>query len=316
MFRVGDEELLEYRASLKRFIRFSSVVSASGDRRHANCDSGLSTDDSRLTRRLAPLTPIMSAISFCNFASFPASHTVATTISILLDATRAHVRFCARARRRAGAGECAHVAELARRYEAEGGILSAGSSTSCVSRPKTVRRGGAILEEGRRRRAHDDGATKPKASSFPSSFLRTLTAKLHTASASRYIDADRGACAIRIAGCSPFDLIQHEPEELARAAAEGCAARVRRRDPRRDLLVVPAVGDEQREGWIDTPTVRSNARTCKTPASGRARMSAFKSKDSVLMRPNGDGRLKILFPGPARVGTSHSVVWWDPRDLN
>ena len=78
-----------------------------------------------------------------------------------------------------------------------------------------------------------------------------MTAKIRSASASRYIDSERGACAIRIAGCSPFDLIQHEPEELARDEAEGVRLAYVAATRARDLLVVPAVGDEAREGWID-----------------------------------------------------------------
>ena len=96
-------------------------------------------------------------------------------------------------------------------------------------------------------------------------------------------------CAIRIAGCSPLDLIQHEPEELARDEAEGVRLAYVAATRARDLLVVPAVGDEEREGWIE-PMNRAiypatEARRQQAPAPG---CPEFRSKDSVLMRPNGD----------------------------
>ena len=57
-------------------------------------------------------------------------------------------------------------------------------------------------------------------------------------------------CAIRLAGCSPSDLIEHEAEE-ARDEAEGVRVAYVAATRARDLLVVPAVGDEEREGWIE-----------------------------------------------------------------
>jgi ATP-dependent exoDNAse (exonuclease V) beta subunit len=124
-------------------------------------------------------------------------------------------------------------------------------------------------------------------------------------------------CAIRLAGCSPFDLIQHEPEELARDEAEGVRLTYVAATRARDLLVVPAVGDEEREGWIEPMN-----RAIYPPAENkRERMPAigcpeFQSKDSVLIRPNGVlASSTTVAPGQHTFGASHAVVWWDPRDL-
>jgi ATP-dependent helicase/nuclease subunit A len=106
----------------------------------------------------------------------------------------------------------------------------------------------------------------------------------------------------------------------------------------RDLLVVPAVGDEEREGWIqplNTAVYPSKeARRQQVQASG---CPGFKSKDSVLIRPSGSAGTSTvspglhvqrpgsfdphLFPPPRRAGedegggSEFSVVWWDPRTL-
>jgi hypothetical protein len=204
-----------------------------------------------------------------------------------------------------------------------------------------------ILEDG------SDGVRlmtvhKAKGLEFPVVILADMTAKIRSASASRYIDSDRGTCAIRIVGCSPFDLIQHEPEELARNEAEGVRLAYVAATRARDLLVVPAVGDEPREGWID-PINRAiyppdEARRQQVAAPG---CPAFKSKDSVLMRPNGDpAGGSTVCPGLHVFGTHsvptaptrptfalgatagkptiptqppaakpYSIVWWDPRNL-
>ena len=236
------------------------------------------------------LRPIVEALSLLQRLHRSRNHvSVATTISTLLEATRAHVRFALEHGGEQVLANVLHVAELARRYEADGGISFRGFIEELREQAEDGQAGEApILEEG------SDGVRlmtvhKAKGLEFPVVILADMTAKIRSASASRYIDSERGACAIRIAGCSPFDLIQHEPEELARDEAEGVRLAYVAATRARDLLVVPAVGDEEREGWID-PINRAiyppnETRRQQVAAPG---CPAFKSKDSVLMRPNGD----------------------------
>ena len=167
-----------------------------------------------------------------------------------------------------------HVAELARRYETDGGISFRGFIDELREQAEDGQAGEApILEEG------SDGVRlmtvhKAKGLEFPVVILADITAKLRTASASRYIDSERGACAIRIAGCSPFDLIQHEPEELARDEAEGVRLAYVAATRARDLLVVPAVGDEAARRLDRTDQPRDlSARRSETPAGRCAGMS-------------------------------------------
>ncbi|HEY0284023.1 MAG TPA: UvrD-helicase domain-containing protein, partial [Vicinamibacterales bacterium] len=254
LFAIGDEELLEYRHQFGHFQPFSSVVSAF--RRTVDtptADSGLTTDDCRpSTVDLYRFTPILSALSLLQRLHRSRNHvSVATTISTLLEATRAHVRFALEHGGEQVLANVLHVAELARRYETDGGISFRGFIEELRKQAEDGQAGEApILEEG------SDGVRlmtvhKAKGLEFPVVILADMTAKIRSASASRYIDSERGACAVRIAGCSPFDLIQHEPEELARDEAEGVRVAYVAATRARDLLVVPAVGDEEREGWID-----------------------------------------------------------------
>src|SRR5262249_47330338 len=63
--------------------------------------------------------------------------------------------------------------------------------------------------------------------------------------------APRGLCAIRIGGWSPRELHDHEADEVDRDRAEGVRLAYVAATRARDLLVVPALGDEPWEGgWL------------------------------------------------------------------
>jgi ATP-dependent exoDNAse (exonuclease V) beta subunit len=169
--------------------------------------------------------------------------------------------------------------------------------------------------------------------------LADMTAKLRASVASRYLDSERNVCAIRLGGCAPADLLEHEDEELLRDQAEGTRVAYVAASRARDLLVIPAVGDEEREGWIEPlntavyPPIEARRRQLQAPGC-----MEFQSKDSVWVRPGGsaagtstvcpglhvrklDSSDPLLNPPPRRVGeetgggTEFSVVWWDPRAL-
>ena len=295
LFAIGDEELLEYRHQFRRFHPFRILEEAS-----PSC------------------APIVEALDLLQSLHRGRNHVpVATTIATLLEATRAHVRFALEYGGEQVLANVLHVAELARRYETEGGVSFRGFVDELREQAEDGQSGEApILEES------SDGVRlmtvhKAKGLEFPVVILADMTAKLRAAAASRYIDSERNMCAVRLAGCSPFDLIAHEAEELKGDEAEGVRLAYVAATRARDLLVVPAVGDEAREGWIQpiNPAVYppKTARHQQVQAPG---CPEFRSKDSVLMRPNGDPASEnTVAPGLYVFGVSHSVVWWDPREL-
>ena len=92
---------------------------------------------------------------------------------------------------------------------------------------------------------------KAKGLEFPVVILADLTCRMSRSDASRYLDASRGLCAIRIGGWAPHELHEHEAEEVARDEAEGVRLAYVAATRARDLLVVPAVGDEPWDGgWL------------------------------------------------------------------
>ena len=296
LFAIGDEELLEYRHQFRHFHAF------------------------RIPKEAPPAcAPIVAALELLRSLHQSRNYVpVATTISRLLEATRAHVRFALEYGGEQVLANVLHVAELARRYEAEGGISFRGFVDELRDQAEDGQSGEApILEEG------SDGVRmmtvhKAKGLEFPIVILADMTAKLRAASASRYIDPDRDICAIRLAGCSPLDLIEHEAEELERDEAEGVRLAYVAATRARDLLIVPAVGDEKRDGWIKplNPVIYPPKETRREQVHAPGCLK-FPSKDSVLMRPSGDpASSSTVAPGLHAFGASHSVVWWDPRALN
>ena len=182
----------------------------------------------------APDAPISrSRLNFCSDCIDRRNHVpVASTISRLLDATRVHVRFALEHGGEQVLANVLHVAELARRYEADGGISFRGFIEELREQAEDGQSGEApILEEG------SDGVRmmtvhKAKGLEFPVVILADITAKLRPAAASRYLDTVNGTCAVRLAGCSPFDLIHHEAGRAAARRSRRRAPCVRRRHSR------------------------------------------------------------------------------------
>ena len=300
LFAISDEDLLEYRQRAGHFHPF------------------------RVPDKLPPnLAPIVEALRLLQrFHRSRNRVPVATTIAALLDATRAHVGFALEHGGEQVLANVAHVGDLARRYEAEGGLSFRGFIDELRTQAESGEAGEApILEDG------SDGVRlmtvhKAKGLEFPVVILADMTAKLRASVASRHIDADRRVCAIRLGGCAPADLIEHESEELLRDEAEGTRVAYVAATRARDLLVVPAVGDEEREGWIQPLNgavyPAKEARRQQVQAAG---CPEFKSKDSVLVRPGGSAGTSTVSPGlhVRRTGASEAsdfcVIWWDPRAL-
>jgi ATP-dependent helicase/nuclease subunit A len=317
LFAIGDEELLEYRHRIGRFHPF------------------------RIPNEFpANLAAIVDGLKLLQGLHRRRNRVpVATTIASLLEATRAHVGFALEHGGEQVLANVAHVIDLARRYEAEGGISFRGFIEALREQAESGESGEApILEEG------SDGVRlmtvhKAKGLEFPVVILADMTAKLRASTASRYLDSERNVCAIRLGGCAPADLLEHEDEELLRDEAEGIRVAYVAATRARDLLVIPAVGDEEREGWVqplNTAVYPANeARRQQVQAVG---CIEFQSKDSVWVRPGGSAASAstvcpglhirqpnssdpLLHPPPRSAGeerggdTEFSVVWWDPRAL-
>ncbi|MGE3509490.1 MAG: UvrD-helicase domain-containing protein [Vicinamibacterales bacterium] len=244
---------------------------------------------------------------------------VADTVNRLLTETRAHVGLILRPAGEQALANVLHVAELARQYETAGGISFRGFIEELRTAAESEAAEAPILEES------SDGVRlmtvhKAKGLEFPVVVLADLTCRMSRADASRYVDAGRGLRAIRLAGWAPHELHDHGAEEVLRDEAEGVRLAYVAATRARDILVVPAVGDEPWDGgWLSPlnqalyPPVADR----RTPARG-AGCPLFKSKDSVLSRPHDEpAAASTVAPGEYRLDAEggYAVVWWDPTAL-
>lgn len=311
LFAIEDAHLLEYKARFNIFHPFRIPHELGGGSGRELALSGEATSH---------LLPIAGALRLLQDLHRRRNYRpVADTVSRLLTETRAHVGFILRPAGEQALANVLHVAELARQYECTGGISFRGFIDELRSAAKRETTEAPILEES------SDGVRlmtvhKAKGLEFPIVILADLTCRLSRADASRYVDASQGLCAVRLAGWSPHELHDHEAEEVAREEAEGVRLAYVAATRARDLLVVPAVGDEPFDGgWLSPlnralyPPVATRRSADRGPGC-----PSFKSKDTVLARP-GDEPASPLTVAPGQhhfaAEGGYSIVWWDPSAL-
>jgi len=307
LFAIGDEELIEYRQRYRRLhpYRLPRADAATGGDVPAN------------------LKPIIDALTLLrSLHGLRNYRPVEDTVNRLLTATRAHATFVLRPWGEQALANVLRVAELARTYEAAGSISFRGF----VERLREEAEGEApeapIVEES------SEGVRvmtvhKAKGLEFPVVILADITCNIAAWNPGRWVDAERGLCALRLGGWQPWDLFDHEAEEVARDRAEGVRIAYVAATRARDLLVVPAIGDDPfvagwdgaSDGWVAPVHAAvyppAERRRTSAPALG---CPAF-GEDTVLERPDRDtpGKDNVR-PGLHTFG-DYDVAWWDPRHL-
>ena len=245
---------------------------------------------------------------------------IAETLAKLLAETRAHAGFAIWPTGEQALANIMRIMDQARRYEARGGTTSFR----------------AFVDELEARAERDEASETPiveegtegirimtvhraKGLEFPVVILADITCNETRADASRYIEPASKLAAMELAGCAPRELQEHQADEHRRDEEEAIRLLYVAATRARDLIVVPAVGDEESDGWL----ARLNPVVYPAPTERRAPMSTHPAgcpefgDDSVLTRPaKAPGKVKSVAPGlhHAQRG-AHQVVWWDPRLL-
>jgi ATP-dependent exoDNAse (exonuclease V) beta subunit len=306
LFAISDEDLLEYR---HRFGRLHPFRIAKGD----------------LPEKLHPLVEALAFLATLHRGRN--RHPIAETIHRLLETTRAHAGFALRPSGEQALANVLHVAEQARSYEGTGGLSFRGFVERLLDDAENRKAGEApILEEG------SEGVRimtvhKAKGLEFPVVILADMTAGIARATAARAIDPGRRLCAVRIAGWSPVELLEHQGEEVVRDRAEGIRVAYVAATRARDLLVIPAIGDgpwggseeaPEREGWFSPLNAAIYPPKPRWGRPERAPGCPEFGSDTVLERPH-----EIAFnfarvkPGLHRFEEAgYGVVWWDPKLLH
>jgi ATP-dependent exoDNAse (exonuclease V) beta subunit len=246
---------------------------------------------------------------------------VAETIGRLLELTRAHAGFILWRGGEQVLANVLQIQELARQYEAEGGLSFRGfvdELRAAAGRSQTPE--APILEEG------SEGVRimtvhKAKGLEFPVVILADIGCKLHRAYAQRHLDSGRGLAAVSLAGWTPLDLSEHNDLEIGRDRAEAVRLAYVAATRAKDLLVVPAVGDAPfQNGWVSplSPGIYPEG---PPGAASPAGIPAFAGRDTVLERPRDEGPgFHTVRPGAYAftdpvTGEPYVVVWWDPLAL-
>src|SRR5579883_389287 len=242
----------------------------------------------------------------------------AATVNALLEATRAHAGFVMRPGGNQILANVARLADLARTYEISGGISFRGFVEELTAQSEKEEASEApVLEED------SDGVRLmtvhgAKVLEFPVVILADMTANISAREPDQFVDGARRLSALRLLRCAPRELAEHEAQESVRERAEGVRVAYVAATRARDLLVVPAIGDEPFDGWLSP----LNKAIYPSPANWRRSKPAQGCPEfgqaTVLERPMDYDREEEFSVKPGLIepaqGT-HKVVWWDPAKL-
>ena len=247
---------------------------------------------------------------------------IAETIATLLATTRAHAGFAIWPTGEQALANVMRIMDQARRYEARGGTTSFR----------------AFVDELEARAERDEASETPiveegtegvrimtvhraKGLEFPVVILADITCNETRERASRYIEPASKLAAMELAGCAPRELQVNQAREHERDQEEAIRLLYVATTRARDLIVVPAVGDDPQEsdGWLArlNPVIYPANAERRAPVSSHPAGCPEFGDDSVLTRPpKAPGKVKSVSPGLHRAQTGeHQIVWWDPRLL-
>jgi ATP-dependent exoDNAse (exonuclease V) beta subunit len=243
---------------------------------------------------------------------------IADTLARLLAATRAHAGLAVWPAGEQALANVFRVMDLARRFEAGGATSFRAFVDRLESDAERGRQPDAPVVEDGTEGVRIMTVHAAKGLEFPVVILCDPTAPLSSDRPSHYIDPARNVWLESLAGCVPSELRDHEAEVLRHDREEGERLAYVAVTRARDLLVVPVVGDEEREGWLEA----LNRVVFPEPARKRKPEPAPScprfGEDSVVRRSPKSDRMPTDSVAPGlhrpRAGT-HAVVWWDPHAL-
>ncbi len=189
LFAIDDESLFAYRQRVGRLQPFPRPRPRPRRRRRSRVGVRAGCRRARLDAEAERFTPIVEALDILRELHVRRNYRpVAETIARLLDASRAHVALALRPSGEQALANVLYIAELARQYEACGGISFRGFVEQLRDEAASARSAEApILEEGsegvRLMTVH-----RAKGLEFPVVILADTTAELSRRTASRWVD--------------------------------------------------------------------------------------------------------------------------------
>jgi ATP-dependent helicase/nuclease subunit A len=299
VFAVSDAQLLEFRQSLGSLHPFRKLP-----------------DD--IPPRLAEVGKALEVLRELHRGRN--RRPIAETIARLLNETRAHAGIAIWPTGEQALANVMRVMDQARRYDARSGATSfRGFVDELEDRAEREEAGDVpIVEEGtegiRIMTVH-----RAKGLEFPIVILADLTCNETASEPSRHVDPARRLCALRLAGAAPAELRDHADEERRRDQEEAVRVLYVATTRARDLLVVPAVGDAEYDGWLGrlAPVIYPATAERRGPLTRKPSGCPEFGIDTTLVRPErAQMSANSVAPGLYRAAQGeHRVVWWDPSRL-
>jgi ATP-dependent helicase/nuclease subunit A len=244
---------------------------------------------------------------------------IADTIQELLETTRAHAGF---AFRKGGERVLANVyrlTDLARSFEVSGAATSFRAFVEYLeSEYESSETGEAPVLEQEGGGVQLMTVHKAKGLEFPVVILADLTAKLTgPQGGDRFTDPDRRLCAQRLLWCAPWELRDAAADEARADEEEALRVAYVAATRARDLLVVAALGEEEREGsWLSPLHDALYPPKEHWRVSGKAPGCPKFGETTVLNRPADQWEDVSVKPGLHYPKSgAHPVVWFDPAVL-
>jgi ATP-dependent helicase/nuclease subunit A len=300
LFAVADGTLLKFRESHGRLHPFRALP------------DGLDEEFAHVKDALELLAALHRARNY---------RPLADTVNRLLEHTRAHAGF---AFRKGGGRVLANVyrlTDMARGFEARGATSFRSFLDFLDREAEQGESAEAPLLEQQAGGVKLMTVHKAKGLEFPVVILADLTAKLASGGdgGDRFVDSERGLCAQKLLYCAPWELLDNREREAEADRAEADRIAYVAATRARDLLVVAAVGEQERdESWLAPlypalyPHRDRYRRAAKHPGC------PTRGDRTVLERPlDSPPEETSVHPGlhAPRIGT-HEVVWFDPLLLD
>ena len=243
---------------------------------------------------------------------------IADTINRLLSAVRAHAGIALWQNGEQALANCQRLVDQARSFENHASSFRAFIEQLEADADRGEVDDAPIIEEGtegvRAMTVH-----KAKGLDFPVVILVDPVCKSVRQTADRHVDPVRSLWLERLCGAAPIELQEAAEVELERDRAEGVRVAYVAATRARDLLVVPACGDEPIEGWLDVLNpVTYPAIGARRNSSNATGCPVFGEDTTRSRGPKG----KVPSMGPVRPGAHDTVpdglpvVWWDPAMLS
>jgi ATP-dependent helicase/nuclease subunit A len=252
---------------------------------------------------------------------------IAETVNQLLTLTRAHAGFAMRPAGEQALANVLHIAELARQYEAKGAVSFRGFVEELLDAAERGKQSEAMIYEEGSEGVRMMSVHRAKGLEFPIVILADPTCKIAHEQPDRYLDSEHNLCAVRLTGWTPLQVTDHAAEEHARDVAEGIRLAYVAATRARDVLVVPAIGEDITG---DGPELAANwwispLHSALYPAEAdrhhpvQVSMCPIFGIDTVLRRPDGSPPYDYTVkPGEHAFGTgdkAYAVIWWGPSTL-